>query len=131
MSEKKGRALSVDELLAGERVEELAVPELPKDGKPGIVYLRPPSAAAVLEFVEKAETPERHPALLRLMARSLVTPEGKPMFTEKNIDRIGEVSIGAFNRIATAVTAMAEAASGKAEEGNASSEAEDSASPTD
>lgn len=124
--------LSADDLMQGGdnpyyRVE---IPEIVKDGAPGVLYLIPPSARdlfsintlrAKVNADESLSPADRSQAINRrigeLIAASVVDPEtGDPIFTPDNVDLL---PIAILNRLGTIVTAPFDA-EGKV--GNASSE---------
>lgn len=108
--DEQSRLLTAEDILRGGEapLERLEIPELQKGGRPGVVHLRPLPAGAVLEFAQHEEGAARNAAMLELIAHAVVTPEGKPLFTREQAAGLRELSIQAFNRLARAVTAMAQ-----------------------
>jgi len=128
------KALTAHQILKGGVLRELEIPEWGEDGDPGVVYLAEPRAGEMLEFAAKQEqlgeemSPEKTEHLIALIAQCIVDEKGKRIFSEDTAMQLQNVSISVFNRMANAITKMAE---GVAAEGNASSEAETTASPID
>jgi hypothetical protein len=115
--------LSAEEIISGGReLRVLEVPELPKNGKPGIIHLRHLSAGDVLEFTEYAGSNEGE-AMMLLISKSVVTPDGKPLFMKAQTGRLREISVDAFKRISAAVAEMTGIAPEEGAEGNALGEA--------
>jgi hypothetical protein len=109
-SKKQDNLLSVEDIFRGgdDSLERLEIDELQKGGRPGVVYLRPLPAGEVLDFADKSEGEGKNQALLEMIAKAVVHPDGSPMFGEEDTKRLREISIGAFNRLAKAVTKMAD-----------------------
>ena len=105
--------LSAADIIRGGTVyEQFEMPELSKNGKPGVVHLRPLSAGDVLEFVEasgegEGEGGQQQAALIVLMSKAVVTPDGDRIFDGDNANDLRAIPIKAFNRLAGAVTKMA------------------------
>ena len=128
------KALTAHQILKGGVLRELEIPEWGDGDEPGVVYLAEPKAGEMLEFAAKQEelgeemSPEKTEQLMGLIARCIVDEKGKRIFTEDTAMQLQNVSISVFNRLAGAITKLAE---GVTAEGNASSEAATTASPTD
>lgn len=130
-STKKPEAIQLtaeDILRGGDSLERLELPELTKDGRPGVVFLRQLGAGDVIAFMDHAEGAPRNRAILALMAKAVVTEQGEPVFADVDDDALGSMPMGVFNKLAGAVTAMANLGG---EEGNELSEVNGDASPTD
>lgn len=140
MVEKKNvkkKALTAAQILSGgdDAIRELEVPEWSQGDEVGVVYLADPKAGDVLEFAAKQELKKNDPLadvdttadLCTLIAKCIVDEKGERIFDESTAMDLKNASIRLFNRFASAVTELAEEA---AAEGNESSEATDSASPT-
>jgi hypothetical protein len=78
---------------------------------PGQVYLRPLPAGDVLDFMEQrqknlepgASQKGNRSALMRLISRAVVHEDGKPMFSEENMDRLNDIPVLVFNEISGVV----------------------------
>lgn len=86
----------------------LEIPEITDDvGNPGIVYLRPLSTAAVLEFNETrqgADDGAQNAALQKIIAQGLVDEHGKPLFA--NGEDVSQLDFRVFIRVSNAVTGL-------------------------
>lgn len=104
-SSDEERVLTAEEILAGgdEPFKRVEIPELPKGGEPGVVFLRSVSAGEVLDFIQIPEGKKQNDALIRLIADVVVSKDGEPLFSETEAEDIRRISIGAFNRIQNAV----------------------------
>lgn len=95
------RVLTGEDLLRGVGAKPFEVPELG-----GVVYLRSLPAGDVLDF-SSASDDNRHDAILTLIAKAAVTPDGQPLFSPDQVARLREMSITVFMRLSSAVTEMA------------------------
>lgn len=96
--------LTLDDLLSGgeEAYRALEIPEIVKNGKPSCVYLRSLPAGDVLDYGEMPKD-QQNAGMLRLIAKAVVSPEGEPLFSENDLDKMRKVSIKVFNRLMAAV----------------------------
>lgn len=86
----------------------LEIPELTKDGKVGMVYLKAPSAGDVLDFAAKSadtNTETQHDALIRMIAQCVVDQDGKRLFQDET--RVREIPFSIFSRLMAAVNDLA------------------------
>lgn len=131
----KARALSADDILSGgeNACTPLEVPELTKNGEPGVVWIKSLSAGAVMDFAARADKDkpeaERNQAMLEMIAKAIVNEDGSPMFTEEQAARLREMSMAVFNRFVTAVNGLTGIGK-KDEAGKGSSETASTVSPT-
>jgi hypothetical protein len=97
--------LTAEDIFSGgdDLVSPLRIPELSKNGKPGIVYLKLLSAGDVLDFSE-ADEGSRKERLLPLIAKAVVHQDGTPMFSQEQVARLSEIRVDVFNRLSRAVT---------------------------
>lgn len=85
----------------------LEIPEIVKNGQPGVVYLKPLSTKAVIKFSKSQKDDNREDEILPLIVQALVNPDGTPIFrTEEDLARLQEMSMPVFNRISRAVMAQ-------------------------
>lgn len=97
MSNDSDYDLSVDELIAFNPIVALEIPERPKNGKPGVVFIRELPAKEVLDIVgAKGDTNEW---LFDLMGLAVVNRDGSPMFTAGTLKRLSDASFSVFNRL--------------------------------
>jgi hypothetical protein len=106
-----------------------------------MVHIRQLAANDVMEFTDlpkDATTKERRLALMRLIARAVADENGKSLFSEDDLGRLGEIPVVVFNELSEAVldaagivttSPTADTGVGGAE-GNASGGAPNSASST-
>lgn len=108
---KKFAALTAEDLFGRGGYTMLEIPELPKGGRPGVVWLRPLSAGDVMDFTarvggdEKPES-EKTQAMLEMIASAVVNEDGSAIFTEEQVGRLREMSMSVFSRLATAVNEL-------------------------
>lgn len=101
--------LSAEDFLRGgdSPYQRLEIPELSKDGKPGVVYLKALPALDVIQY-SASEDDKDQQGMFRLIGHSLVTPEGELIFREDQIQKLGKIlSISVYSRISRAILAMA------------------------
>lgn len=136
MSNKKAgtqfAALTADELFGRGSYKRLEIPELPKNGEPGVVWLRALSAGDVMDFTNRlggdnVPESEKTQAMLEMIAKAVVTEDGTPIFTEEQVGRLREMSMSVFTRISRAVneltgTTEAKEAAGKGSASNLTSD---------
>lgn len=113
--------LTLDELLAQPDLTVVEVPELPKDGKPGIVYMRPLTAGVVIDMVVDSSNRPTGDALRTLISESICDKDGNPIFDEENVDKLRDMRLDVFNRLSTAVMKNLAPPQEAAEEGKAAS----------
>jgi hypothetical protein len=110
------RDFNADDLLSPGEITPLEIQR--PDGSTGLVYHQGLPAGDILDFVGIEEGPERNEALLRLVAKAVCDRNGKPLFKDRQLDRLRNMSIGVFSQMAEAVTNAAGIQSGEAEAGN-------------
>lgn len=102
---ENGSALNLSDIGTSNesRYKTVEIPEIEKDGKPGTLTLKIPSAGVVLGFSDKDEADKKE-YLLRLMVDVVVSPDGSPMFAD--IEQVKSVSVDVFTRLSGIVTDM-------------------------
>lgn len=113
---KTGNLLSAEDFFRGgdDPYRRVEIPELVKNGEPGIVYVKSLTTGQVFDFAERVN-PETNPsandrsqAMLEMIARAIVTEDGAAIFdTPEKVSRLREVSMAAYKRLSTAVNEMA------------------------
>lgn len=97
--------LSAADFLSPPELIRLEVPELPKNGRPGIVHVRPIVAGdAIDEANATGAKPTADEFILKMLVVGVVHPDGSPMFTENDMRALRNMKLGAFNRLSAAVT---------------------------
>lgn len=133
MTDFKTRALTAEDLLSGgeNAFKPFEIPELTKNGEPGVVWLKHLSAGAVMDFATKSERSdaEKNQAMLEMIAKAIVHEDGSPMFTEEQAARLREMSMAVFNRLVTAVNEVTGVGK-KLDAGKDSGETASTVSPT-
>ena len=102
----KGRVLSAEELFSGgdEPVQRLELPMIVKGGKAGVIFIRKIQTDEVLAHNDMEDGQEKRDDQLRLFSKAVcVDMDGTPMFTSKDDGRLGQIPIGAFNIIMSAI----------------------------
>lgn len=110
--EQDADALSVDDILAAEDIEEkwIDVPEWPKNGKPGRVKIRPLNLRQLSAVARRAS--RKNPAGQDEIDRELMVVftllEGMvmPKLTAESAKKLSLKSAGAVSRIAAAINAL-------------------------
>jgi len=102
--------LSATDIFSGGDVPftPLEIPELTKNGKPGVVFLRSPSAGDVLDFATKSTDPDtavQHEALIVMITQCVVDQNGKRLFQDET--RVREIPFSIFTRLMDAVNKLA------------------------
>ncbi len=77
------------------------IPELDKDGRPGVVYLKQPAAGDVLDFAGLEDGDERNDGILDMVRKVTVDSNGKQIFNAN--DEMEKLPLGVFTRISNAV----------------------------
>ena len=145
-ADQAGTLLTADDLIRGgdQPSIPLEIPEISQDGVPGIVYILRVSAGVVLDFADaiQADDTSKNAAVIEMISKVVVDKNGTLLFGgEEGIERIRRVPVQIFNRLAEAVTNMADTSpdsdndndneDGDGSEGNESSGESGSALPTD
>lgn len=104
--------LTFDDIRECVELRPFEVPELPKNGKPGILYLRPLTAADVLEFTAVWGAADATPAIkaqatMTLISRALCQSNGSPMFPDSDPTAVSRMPISVYRRLADEVVNMA------------------------
>lgn len=120
-----GRALSAEDLLRGnEDWTAVEIPELPVNGKPGVVFMRPPSVGAILRFMKIPEE-DRMSATFDLISEVIIDANGNRMFsTPEEVESVQRLDMRIYTRLSRVATELANTSFIAGEEGNDSSEAE-------
>lgn len=98
--------LTAEDILSGgdDYLSPLEIPELSKNGKPGVVYLKPLSAGDVLDFAE-GDKGTRTSRIIPLIAKAIVRQDGSPMFNDGEVARLRDIRMDVFTRLSKAVMA--------------------------
>lgn len=110
----RGRTLSAADLFAGgtPKPTPIEIPEIPdpENGAPSIVYIRAMSARDVLSLavLETKTVDEQQSAMIQILVKSIVNPDGTPMFSsESDVEQLRNLSFKVFNRLTNAVNEVA------------------------
>lgn len=100
-----GNVLSLEDITSStaERYKTVEIPEIQKEGKPGVLMLKIPSAGVVLGFSDKGDTDKKE-YLLQLMVDVVVSPTGDALFND--VDQVRNLPVDVFTRLSGAVTEM-------------------------
>lgn len=109
-------ALTADELTDMGALEKLEIPELPKGGQPGVVWIRRLFAEEVIDF-STGDRAGGSKSVVHLIAMAVVDKKGNPLFSPDDVDRIRRLQIPVFRRLSTAVMRLTQVS--LEEEGNA------------
>jgi hypothetical protein len=97
--------LTIADLVAPPSITPLEIPELTKDGKPGVVHIRPLLAGDVMDIVTASEGKADTSAVMRMVAYALVHPDGTPMLQGADAAlQLRAMPQSIFSRISAAVT---------------------------
>jgi hypothetical protein len=97
--------LTIADLVAPPSITPLEIPELTKDGKPGVVHIRPLLAGDVMDIVTQSDGKADSNAVMRMVAYALVHPDGTPMLSGSDaVLQLRAVPQTVFSRISAAVT---------------------------
>lgn len=91
--------LTVDELIAFNPIVALEIPERPKNGRPGMVYIRELPAKEVLRVVSSKGESNDNEWLFELMSLAVVDRSGEMLFTSANVKRLSDSAFSVFTRI--------------------------------
>lgn len=139
--EAKFTELSAEDIFLGgdDPFREVVLPEISKNGRPGVVYMRQLTAREVLRFSEATDQDVREKMQYELIAKSMVTKDGVRIIADDQAHRLESMPSGAFMRLFNVTMSLmgieigADATlklKGTTPEGNASGEAVPDASPT-
>lgn len=94
------RYLTLADLLAPGDLTKLDIPELN-----GHVYIRAASAGAVMDFLEAGQGKLSMPAMLSVVAQSIVSEDGSPLFqSADDVAQLRNARMDVYTRLANAVT---------------------------
>jgi hypothetical protein len=105
-------ALTAEDLLSFNESSRkmLEIPELPKDGRPGVVWLQPLTAGQVMDFAarqaDNMTEAEKSQAMLEMIARAVVDQNGQQLFSEEQVGRLRDMSMAVFSRLTAAVNEL-------------------------
>lgn len=124
-----GRALSAADLLRGnEDWTAVEIPELPVNGQPGVVFMRPPSVGAILRFMKIPEE-DRMSGTFDLISEVIIDANGNRMFaTPEEVESVQKLDMRVYTRLSRVATNLANTSFIAGEEGNDSGEAEEDGS---
>lgn len=114
MDEKKvdeklneAQKLTAQEILLGgeEGFKRIELQSVLKNGKPGVVWIRPLPAREVLAFVGVPKEKQLE-AMAPLIGKAVVHEDGSPMFTTEELKQLVDISISVFTELSTVVTAQ-------------------------
>lgn len=102
--------LSAEDLFSGGGLVRLEIPEIPRNGQPGVVFIKPPSAADVLKFVHDRSadggTDLDNDHMAALVAKCIVDESGASLFSEEQATHIQDVRMDVFTRLSEAITKL-------------------------
>lgn len=135
--EDEGRMLTATDILLGgeEGYKRIELQSVQKDGKPGVVYIKPLPARDVIRFADVPKE-EQLEAMAPLIGKAVCDEEGSPVFTDVEARKLVDCSIAVFTELSTAVTGMMSGMTKETENvaeelGEDSSETPSSGSPID
>ena len=85
------RELTADDIFGAEDlidVLKVEIPEWKKDGKPGVLYVRPMSAAAAIRFRESLAGSSGKNVFVRILAECACDRNGNLLFSLSDIERL-------------------------------------------
>lgn len=100
--------LSADDILSVDDTKPVPfeVPEWPKNGCAGVIYLKPWTAEDVTEWIDLMDGPAKRNAMVLAVIRSVVSKDGVRTFTEKHLEALKQKSMAACHRIQKRVLEM-------------------------
>jgi hypothetical protein len=126
-------ALSFRDIMGGgdNPYKEIEVPGITMDGKPGVVYLKHPSAGDILRFADNAsdtvDQAKNNEAMLDMITKCIVDKSGSPLLSSK--DEVKQLPLPVFTCFVTAINSLSGAAQKEAL-GKGSEEVVGGSSPT-
>lgn len=103
----EAQLLTASEILLGgeEGLKRIELESVKKNGKPGVVWLKPLPAREILAFsnVPKEEQLE---AMIPMIASAIVNKDGSAKFTKEETEQMAFISINVFTELSLAVTGM-------------------------
>lgn len=103
------QTLSIDDILNAPDTDPVRfeVPEWSKNGKPGVVWLKPWNADDSVEFTDLAEDPVKGKrAMVYAVAMTLVNEAGQRLFSADDVARLSRKSVRAYKRLQAEVIKM-------------------------
>lgn len=110
--------LTADDFLSSSSsLKRVEIPEISKDGKPGVVFLKPLTAGDILDHMKL--TPERQSENnTHLIIRSVVDENGNPLFNSESAQSLRSVRASVYSRLVNEISKELK----EVESGNPSSE---------
>jgi len=86
----------------------LEVPELPRNGKPGIVYIKRPSAEIMINFWSSRtdDNRDRESVMSELIGLLVVSDNGAPLFSSDQVSHIREARYDVWQRLAGGIDSV-------------------------
>lgn len=96
------RYLTPEEILEADDIKDVdvEVPEWPKkDGAPGVVKLRMFDSDVMRDYLSSVDSTSKHDAMLLVIVKSAIKPDGSPLFTVKQLTQLRKKSVKALSRL--------------------------------
>lgn len=113
-AEEQVQVLTGMDLLSSASLTPLEIPELPRNGRPGVVYIRQPSAKAMIRIFGQESAAElreqvqssremRDQQMARMIAGLVEDGQGNLLFTPEQADHLLDMHYAVFQRLAGAI----------------------------